>query len=368
MTRFLWIVIGVYTVPHLAFFARLYPVLIPPLRLPVLLSLLSLMSTLFVGFTLRRHESAFARPLVELSFIWMAFIFWAFSIGLVMDVWNLAIRLIPAAVRPAALSTPSQLRLMAGLILLLFAWSTVEARRVRVRHLAIPGLSAPREIRIAMLSDLHLNPYANHTAVKRALALIRELKPDILLSAGDLIDAPPTQITAALDELASIRPPLGKFAILGNHEYYTGQSVSIEAHRAAGFTVLRETRASPLPGLVIAGVDDIQGRSFGGRCLDDEGKALPLEKNGDIVILLKHRPLLSQTTRDRATLQLSGHTHGGQLFPFHLLVRSHFPHYSGLRHDNDLWLYVSRGTGTWGPRLRLFAPPELTLLTIPAAL
>lgn len=367
MNKFLITVVVVYAIPHLALFARLYPVLAAGLRLPVLLSLLAMMATFFAGFTLRRSGVAIPKIFLDVSFFWMAFIFWSFCAGLLMDGWNVLIRLVPLAARPPALPTLVQIRILVGMTIFLFAWSAAQGRRVQVHNLQIPGLTAPRALRIAIVTDLHLNPVGNRAAADRALTLLEGMKPDMLISGGDLLDSPPWDIREALGRLAAMKPPLGKFAVTGNHEYYSGLDDALLAHELAGFQILRGKNVEPLPGLILAGVDDPQGSYSGESCFRDESVALPPVTN-KTVILLKHRPLVSEVARQRADLQISGHTHGGQLFPFHGLVRLFFPHLSGLHQPAPrLNLYISTGAGTWGPPLRLLAPPEVILLTIPAA-
>jgi predicted MPP superfamily phosphohydrolase len=366
MTRFLLIAMAVYLVPHVALFIRFYPLLTPGLRLPVLLSLLSLMSSLFAGYALRRHGLWVARPLIEISFFWMTFIFWSFCAGLLMDAWNGLTRLLPAAGRPSALAPMTQLRVMVGMTILLFSWSAGEARRLRVNPVDLPGLAAPRPVKIAFFTDLHLSPYGNTAAAERTLFFLKALEPDLILCGGDLLDAPASEIRKELEGLAALKPPLGKYAVLGNHEYYAGLSNSLAAYGLAGFKVLRAERVDLLPGLSLGGVDDLHGKAAGDICFPDEDKALPPAGTPGTVILLKHKPVMSALARERASLQLSGHTHGGQLFPFHLLVRYFFKQGFGLYEESPLhWLYVSRGCGTWGPPLRLLAPPEITVITLP---
>lgn len=367
MSRFILVVIAVYLVPHVALYLRLSPLVAPALRVPLMLTLLSLMSTLFAGFALRSHGSWAARPVIDLSFFWMAFVFWAFCAGLLMDGWNLAIRLLPAASRPPALTAQVQLRILIGMTILFFAWSAGEARRVRIRPLDLPGLTASRPLKIAFFTDLHISPTGNRAALERTLAILRATAPDLILCGGDTMDAPPAEIPAELKALAGLKPPLGKFAVLGNHEYYVGLSNALAAYQAAGFTLLRGTRVEPLPGLFIAGVDDLHGKAAGDSCFPDEGAALPPAGTPGAAILLKHKPSRTQAAKERAALQLSGHTHGGQLFPFHILVRAYFEKAFGLYEDAPRrWLYVSRGAGTWGPPLRLLAPPEVVLITVKA--
>jgi predicted MPP superfamily phosphohydrolase len=370
MNRFLLVAILFYAMPHVVLYARLRPFLTTRLRIPVLLGMLSLMSTFFAGFLLHRRGILVSKPIINLSFFWMAFIFWTFCAGLPMDAWNALIRLFPVAHRPRALRPVVQLRVIIGLSILAFSWSAGEGRRVRVRTLEVPGLSASRTVRIAMFSDLHLSPYGNRAAAERTIALLRDLKPDIILSGGDMVDAPAYEIMDELQALAALTPPLGKFAILGNHEFYTGLADSLANHEIAGFNMLRESSVEPVPGLIIAGVDDLYGHSAlsGDVSLGDEAKALPPASAKACVILLKHRPVVTALAEERVDLQLSGHTHGGQIFPFHIVVRAFSHRLSGLyRESPRLWLYVTRGAGTWGPPLRLFAPPEVTLLVIPAS-
>jgi predicted MPP superfamily phosphohydrolase len=366
MSRFLVFVIVIYLIPHVSLFFRLRPLVAPVMRLPLLLALLSLMSTFFAGYALRRHGQWISRPVIEVSFLWMAFVFWAFCVGLTMDAWNLLVRLVPEASRPGAIRPIVQLRVLVGMSILLFSWSAGEARRLSIRSPALPGLTAPRPVTIAFFTDLHLSPFGNKAAAERTLALLKALKPDLILCGGDLIDARASEIANDLKALAELEAPLGKFAVLGNHEYYAGLSNSLTAYQMAGFTLLRAERVEPLPGLFIAGVDDLHGKAANDICFYDEDKALPPAGTPGTTILLKHKPVWGDEAKERAQLQLSGHTHGGQIFPFHILVHLFFKQGFGLYPEGEgRWLYVSRGSSTWGPMLRLFAPPEVTFITLP---
>ncbi len=177
--------------------------------------------------------------------------------------------------------------------------------------------------------------------------------------------------------LADVQAPLGKFAVLGNHEFYAGLSQSLAFHAAAGFTMLRQEHVAVTPQLILAGVDDPAGTHLSGSQEPDESNALPaLERRSatqaaaaadprPFVILLKHRPDVHPSSLGRFDLQLSGHTHGGQIFPFHIVHRLIYKYHPGL---TDLGggskLYLSRGAGTWGPPMRLFAPPEVTIIKL----
>jgi predicted MPP superfamily phosphohydrolase len=168
--------------------------------------------------------------------------------------------------------------------------------------------------------------------------------------------------------LAAVRPPLGKYAIYGNHELYAereaGAGSSARLLEAGGFRVLRGEAVQVGP-IRLAGLDDPAERRFKTPSAIDEGVLLGPRGERTFTVLLKHRPEVAEATRGRLDLQLSGHTHRGQVFPFGLVVRLMSPRVSGLYAlDGSAQLYVSRGTGTWGPPLRLLSRPEVTLFII----
>jgi predicted MPP superfamily phosphohydrolase len=157
-------------------------------------------------------------------------------------------------------------------------------------------------------------------------------------------------------------PPLGAYAVIGNHEHYAGMDNSLRFLQTAGFTVLRG-EAAVTGGIVLAGVDDPGTRDPGHPARLDTRKALESVTGDDFVVLLKHQPVVDHGTP--FDLQLSGHVHGGQIFPFVYLTRLIYGVHTGLtRLADGRLLYVSRGAGTWGPPIRLFAPPGITLITI----
>jgi predicted MPP superfamily phosphohydrolase len=190
------------------------------------------------------------------------------------------------------------------------------------------------------------------------VSAVAGLQPDLIVATGDIVDAEIDHLDGLSQRFASLQPPLGKYAVTGNHEFYAGIKPALDFLGRSGFAVLRGTAVSPRPGLVLAGVDDpVAG---GG----DEIALLPLAPR-DFTVLLKHRPLLAAGSLGRFDLQLSGHAHRGQIFPFNLLTGLTFPMQDGLyRLGGESWLYTSRGTGTWGPPMRLFSPPEITLFEI----
>jgi predicted MPP superfamily phosphohydrolase len=161
--------------------------------------------------------------------------------------------------------------------------------------------------------------------------------------------------------LSSIPAPLGKFAVTGNHEYYTGLEEALEFTRQAGFSPLRNQHVLVKDVLAIVGMDDTG---------HDDSKISEAKVLGDLVkkhftLLLKHRPVVNQDSLDRFDLQLSGHTHKGQMYPFTVLVDMFFALKSGTHQVSELSrIHVSRGTGTWGPPFRVLAPPEVTIINL----
>jgi predicted MPP superfamily phosphohydrolase len=165
--------------------------------------------------------------------------------------------------------------------------------------------------------------------------------------------------------LAGISPQYGMYAVLGNHEYYAGLQNSLDFLRRAGFRVLRKEQAKIAECLTIAGVDDPTGARWGDAGGSDEKGLLASPIQHRFTILLKHRPAVHPESRGRFDLQLSGHVHKGQIFPFNLLTWFFFPVSAGLNQlDDGSRLYVSRGTGTWGPPIRFLAPPEITVIDL----
>jgi hypothetical protein len=201
--------------------------------------------------------------------------------------------------------------------------------------------------------------------LSKILRAVKEINPDLFISTGDLVDGQIGNLDGLTNLFQEIRPRYGKFAITGNHEYLAGLEKSLDFTRRAGFTLLRGEGLTLAAGINLAGVDDITGLSFGlfaGRPEKELLQSLPQDK---FTILLKHRPVVEEGSRGLFDLQISGHTHKGQIFPFSLLMRIFFPYDGGLFNTpTQAILYVSRGSGTWGPPIRFLTPPEVTLFEL----
>lgn len=307
--------------------------------------------------------------LAALVYGWMGASFMFFWLALAVDAWRLPARVfhlpVPSS-RHAFLS-------VASVVAALSAYGIHEALNPRVDRLEIVTDQLPPDtgpIRIALISDVHLGVTMGPRRLPTVLEPLKALDPDILISTGDMVDGGAVHLEGSAASFAEIYPRYGKYAVMGNHEQYRGLGMSLAFHEQAGFRILRGEAVEVLPGLVIAGVDD-PGRGGPGvvsaRGMDttDDGALLPGLSDNKFVIFLKHQPVPPKLGAERVDLQLSGHTHAGQIFPFYWLTRLRYDFGPGLHElPGGGRLYLSRGTGTWGPPMRVLAPAEITLIEL----
>lgn len=299
-------------------------------------------------------------------FIWMAWVFWFFIGGVVLDAWNLGLRRLPRFTR-LRVAPRLFLAILGVAIALATAWSAWEGSRPVVRTVVIhhPALPARTPVRLVQVSDVHLGLLRSEAWNRSVCGIVAALAPDLVVSTGDMLDATMQSIGHQAEAWAALAPPLGKYAVLGNHEFYLGLADSLEFLRRAGFRVLRQETVVAGNALVIGGIDDREGVRLQQPCLDNENGLVTDLAGNRFSILLKHRPVPPAGGANGFNLQLSGHTHNGQLFPFHALVRLSHRYLHGLYPAGPgFQLYVNAGTGTWGPPLRLLAPPEITLFIL----
>lgn len=254
-------------------------------------------------------------------------------------------------------------------------YSFFEARNIRTEHLTVTTSKLPAtsdRIRIAQISDVHLGLLVREDRLQRIITQVKAARPDILVSTGDLVDGRLNRqgtldihgSTAGM--LADVKAPLGRFAVAGNHEFYAGINQALDFTSKAGFRILRNETVPVGAFLSITGVDDPAGESMGMRPVGPpETVLLGAAEQGRFRLLLKHRPIVSKSSDGLFDLQLSGHTHQGQIFPFNLLVLLEYPLTGGTAKTAAGSLYhVNRGSGTWGPPLRFLAPPEVTIIDL----
>lgn len=257
----------------------------------------------------------------------------------------------------------------------LLGFGLVAARRTpAVRRVTVPIADLPPALaglRIVQLSDVHVGPTIGADFLRPVVERVNALNPDLVVITGDLVDGTVADLAAHVAPLADLRAPLGRFFVTGNHEYYAGATAWVEHLRTLGFDVLlNEHRQLRRDGatLVLAGVTDHDaGRIFAAH-KSDPAAAFAGAPTDAPRILLAHQPRSAlQAQNLDIDLQLSGHTHGGQLWPWMHLVWLQQPTVAGLDRVGDVPVYTSRGTGTWGPPVRVGAPSEISLIELVAS-
>ena len=325
---------------------------------------------------------ALARPLVWLAYIWMGTMFLLFVGVLATDVMRVGAwlsRRLTHGVPPDGERRQFLARWLAGGVALtgggLAAWSVraalgpVSVRRVEV---ALARLKRQHDgLVIAQLTDLHIGPTIGRSQLQAIVDSTNALGADIVAITGDLVDGSVEELRDAVAPLAQLRARHGVFFVTGNHEYFSGAPQWVEEVSRLGIRVLRNERVEITHNgeiLDLAGVDDASAARFGHGHGEDLARALGDRVPGRAVVLMAHQP---RTARRSAAygvdLQLSGHTHGGQIWPFGALVALQQIFLAGLHRQGDTRVYVSRGTGYLGPPMRLGAPSEISQIVLRAA-
>jgi uncharacterized protein len=317
-----------------------------------------------------------ARLVAYLGYLWMGFFFLFLSATLALDLLHGVLALAGWLWQSTlALAEPRLLTLSLAAALAASLYGLFEARSIRVERVTLRSPKLPKGaagVRIVLISDVHLGIMVGKAGLKRILDTVAALNPDLLLCTGDLVDGQMDGLRGRDLELSALHPPLGKFAVLGNHEVFAGLSASAAFTERSGFRLLRGEAVVVGDYLTLAGVDDPS--ALRGHPATGEGEAaelallatLPRER---FTVLLKHRPKVEGESRGLFDLQLSGHVHKGQIFPFNLVTHLVYPVKMGLSGEGTgSLLYVSRGSGTWGPPLRVLAPPEVTVIDLVSSL
>ncbi len=248
-------------------------------------------------------------------------------------------------------------------------WRAYEPPKVTEIAVRLPNLPKALEgFSIVQLSDLHISSIIRPHFLDDVVRRCNALKPDLLAITGDLVDGSVPALGALVAQLTGIRSRSGSFFVTGNHDYYSGDRQWCDALRKMGFHVLRNERTSigdASASFDLVGVDDWGHRDRQRRPGYDLNRALIGRDPSRAAVLLAHQPANFEESADRGMgLQLSGHTHGGQFFPVTTIASLHWPHSAGLYTHGEGKLYVSRGTGFWGPPLRAGSPSEIVKITL----
>jgi predicted MPP superfamily phosphohydrolase len=299
----------------------------------------------------------------------------------VLFVWSVLGQVLGLVLLLCGVHDPTRSRVVtvvvAAVALVLLLWGYAEAMRVsRVRRItvAVPRLGAGLDgLRVVLLTDTHYGPIDRERWSIGVTKVVNSLDPDVVAHTGDIADGEVAQRRAMAAPLGDIRASLARVYVTGNHEYFSGAQRWVEHMASLGWEALHNRHVVVTrdgDSLVIAGVDDrtAAGSGVPGHHADHEAALAGADPRLP-VLLLAHQPqMITGAVAHGVDLQLSGHTHGGQMWPFHYLVRIDQPVLQGLsRHSERTQLYTSRGTGFWGPPFRIFAPSEITLITLRAA-
>jgi len=319
-------------------------------------------------------------PTLQNLFAWTGVLFMGFFSSLFVftllrDVVLLVARLLLSAPEAASLVAPSARWTVALTLFVTVAGLVIARRRPRVVDVDIPVSELPEPLHgfsIVQISDVHVGPTIRRGFVETIVTSVNSLKADLIAVTGDLVDGSVRDLSAHTAPLAGLVARHGAFFVTGNHEYYSDERAWTAEIRRLGLTVLKNEHVvldHDGASLLIAGVTDLSAHRFERAQRSDPEAALrgsPDEVGAKI--LLAHQPNSATAAADAGfDVQLSGHTHGGQFWPWNLFVGFFQPFTAGLYRLKDLWVYVNRGTGYWGPPNRFGVPSEITRIRLVAA-
>jgi uncharacterized protein len=364
MSIFFSIVLSIWTAMHVYVFWRISS--IPALtRVPtpaVVLVAVFLWASYVVGRLIAHHGmTGAAAPLEWIGAQWLGIVFLIFCSLLAVEIITgfgyLLPRLAPT-LRGYAVAA-------AGLLSIIALVQGIRAPAIATYDVRLPGLPAEQNgTVIAVATDMHVGETIGADWLARRVKQIQALQPDLIILAGDIVEGDGKH-DDLLPVFRQLSAPLGVFAVTGNHEFYAGVEASVRFLESAGVQVLRDRWLELRPGLVLAGVDDLTARRQYGSDDNFVQRALAGRPNSGATIFLSHTPWHAETARDAgAGLMLSAHTHGGQIWPFGYLVRKQYPFLAGAYELGTMALIVCRGSGTWGPRMRLWRSSEILRIVL----
>ncbi len=351
----------------------------PPWHRFATIALVVLAIMLWLSFPLGRMlPRNIASPLALIAFTWLGLLFLLVIAFAASDVLRLGLAVVER-VRNDPLDPSRRVLirrvLAAGMGVLATgaaAWGVRTALgEVLIRRHRIPLRRLPASMEgltIAQLTDVHVGPTIGREFIEHIVARTNALAADVIVITGDLVDGNVEDLREHTAPLGQLRATHGVFFVTGNHEYYSGADAWIAELTRLGIRVLRNERVELRNGddvIDLAGVDDWTSRQFGRGHGHDLPRAMHGRDPNRECVLLAHQPKsIVEAAKLGVGLQLSGHTHGGQIFPWNFLVRLQQPYVAGLHRHEDAYIYVSRGTGYWGPPMRVGIPAEIAHFTL----
>ena len=338
----------------------------------IILIVIMILAPIVVRTSERYGYEALARFMSYAGYIWMGVLFLFFVSSLLFDLYRL-LTYTGTLILRRDLSHLVPVPLYTFIIPVLISlginiYGYFEAKNIRIEKITIQSSKIPEavgRIRIVQMSDVHIGLIVRDERLQRIVEEIKKADPDILVATGDLLDGQINHLEEPLAILRAINPRYGKFAITGNHEFFAGMDQALAFIKDAGFVVLRGEGLNVAGMINIAGVDDPTGVRFGLARQVSERKMLSELAGRYFTLFLKHQPVIDNDAVGYFDLQLSGHTHGGQIFPFNFVTKRFYPLDRGFFNlSNHSRLYVSRGAGTWGPPVRFLSPPEIAVIDL----
>jgi uncharacterized protein len=364
MSIFFAVVLSIWTVMNFYVFWRIAS--IPALeRIPraglVVIALL-LWSSYVVGRLIaHRGLRSIAAPMEWVGSYWLGIIFLIFCSLLVVDIISGFGYLLP---KLAPLLREYAVLAAMGLAIIALVQGA-SAPVITNYDVRLPGLPAAHNgLVVAVATDMHVGETIGADWLSGRVKQIQALRPDLIILAGDIVEGDGGH-GDLLPVFRQLSAPLGIFAVTGNHEFYAGLEPAVRFLESAGVRVLRDRWIELAPGLLLAGVDDLTARRQYGSDNNFVQRSLAGRPNPAATIFVSHTPWRVEQARDAgAGLMLSGHTHGGQIWPFGYLVRRQYPFVVGKYDLGTMTLIVCRGSGTWGPRMRLWRRSEILRITL----
>lgn len=301
---------------------------------------------------LRRLPRTTARPLV-----WVAFTWFGLAVYLLLAAAVTHFVCAISGIDPRIAAIAGVIGAVATVIYgILHVAQGPIVRRVQIPLARLPA--AADGYTIVQLTDVHIGPILGHRFAAEVVAKVNALSPDLIVITGDLVDGRLADLRPHIEPLRGLSARDGVYAVTGNHEYYWNANAWLDHLRSFGITILRNEHVTIRDAFQLAGVDDSSQTEDVPRAMANRDPALPM-------VLLAHHPrTIARSSRAGVDLQLSGHTHGGQLLPLGWLIRLFEPLAAGLARIGSTWLYVSEGTGFWGPPMRVGTSSEIALLTL----
>jgi hypothetical protein len=331
---------------------------------------------IILGILFFRGNRVFSAPEIWVIFTWMGMALLMCFLLAAADVMKLLAVTIPFKIQKKSLDPERReflARATGGAVLLadlllsgVGLWGA-SAAGVKVKRVSVTLAQLPPALdgyRLVQITDVHVGQTIGLDFVRMVVDEVNALKPNLIAITGDLVDGTVAQLKDKVSPLADLRAPDGVFFVTGNHEYYNGDLENwLVWLEGAGIRTLHNERVTIRKGFDLAGTEDISAHGYGQK--QNIPQALSGRKGDKPVILLAHQPRSFDEARNWGVdLQLSGHTHGGQIFPFSLVVSLFQPYMAGFYRKGSSQLYVSRGTGYWGPPMRLGSPAEITEITL----